>query len=208
MFTQESRIGPNAVVQTLRALEALEGPEPRARVARAAELPEVTLDGLVPEAWFVRLVDALRDELPPPRAEAILARAGTWTAAYVAERRVPKAFRQLLGWLPPRLGLPLLLEAFRRHAWTFAGSGRYAVHGRYPGRIALEGSPTCRPRTEAGADSTLGGAYYEAAFEGLLRLAAPAARVREVACMRRGASACCFEIALAAPAGEPEGALR
>ncbi len=186
----EPMIGPNAVLQTLRAAAELEGVEYYAAVARRANLPATDLDGMIPEAWFVRLVESLRATLPWPRSEAVLRRAGEYTADYVAENRIPAAFRRLLHALPPRLAVPLLLTAFRRHAWTFAGGGRFATEGRYPGRIVLSGCPTCRHGPHAGQ----AGAYYEAAFEGLLRLAAPRVTVQEVACQARGDGDCRFSL--------------
>lgn len=189
------RIGPNAVFQTLAALTDREGPDVARKVAETADLPEVDLEGLIPEAWFVRLIDALRAELPSARAEAVLAEAGHRTAAYVARRRIPVVFRSLLALLPARLALPLILAAFRRHAWTFAGAGRFTTAGRYPGRIELEMSPTCRPRPSGGPPEVeRGGAYYAAAFAGLLALAAPGVRVQETTCACRGAERCTFII--------------
>ncbi|MEJ2604949.1 MAG: bacteriochlorophyll 4-vinyl reductase [Gammaproteobacteria bacterium] len=188
--TTEAMIGPNAVLQTLRAAAELEGIEYYATLAGRAYLPATDLESMIPEAWFVRLVEALRATLPWPRSEAVLRRAGEYTADYVAENRIPALFRQALHVLPPRLAVPLLLTAFRRHAWTFAGAGRFSAEGRYPGCIVLSGGPTCRhaPHNEQA------GAYYEAAFQGLLRLAAPRITVREVACQARGDAECRFAL--------------
>jgi divinyl protochlorophyllide a 8-vinyl-reductase len=197
------RIGPNAVLQTLRALREREAPEVAHLVPTRAQLPQSWPDGMIPEVWFVRLVHALRATLPADRAEAILRQSGTYTADYVGQHRIPALFRGLLRLLPARLGIPLLLTAFRRHAWTFAGGGRFQAEGAFPGTIVLAGCPTCRAEAAA-PDSGHAGAYYEAAFEGLLRLAAPGVRVREVSCQASHASRCRFQIFLADPAaGEP-----
>ena len=185
-------IGPNAVIQTLEALRALEGPGLTDRVASAADLPEREPEALVPEAWFVRLVAALRRELPWERAEKVLAQSGAATARYVALNRIPSVFRALLRLLPARLAIPLLLAAFRRHAWTFAGQSRFEVQGRYPGSIVLDDAPTCRH----GDHPAGSGSYYEAAFEGLLSLASRRVRVTEVDCRAKGAPACRFLIRL------------
>lgn len=183
-------IGPNSVLQTLQAAAELQGTAFYAAVARRAKLPATGPDAMIPEAHFIRLVEALRASLPWQQSEAILRRAGTYTADYVAANRIPAFFRRLLGILPPRIGLPLLLNAFRRHAWTFAGSGTFECTGPYPGTIVLTGSPTCAHSPQA----TQAGAYYEAAFEGLLRLAAPGATVRETACQARGDADCRYSI--------------
>lgn len=188
--TAEPMIGPNAVLQTLRAAAELEGIPFYAALACRANLPATDPDGMIPEAWFVRLVEALRTSLPWPRSEAVLRRAGEYTADYVAANRIPGVFRRLLRVLPPRLAVPLLLSAFSRHAWTFAGGGRFRVEGHYPGNIVLTGGPTCHRRTGSGH----AGAYYETAFQGLLRLAAPDVSVFEKDCEACGGPACRFSI--------------
>lgn len=169
-----------------------------ARIAELAELPAVLPEGMIPEVLFVRLVRALRDTLPPERSEAVLRLSGAFTAAYVAKNRIPAPVRALLAVLPERLAVPLLLAAFRRNAWTFAGAGRFDVDaGRYPGVILLDGCPTCREDAARELPAgVLAGAYYEGAFEGLLRLAARRVRVREVACRARAGAPCRFQITL------------
>ncbi len=186
----KAMIGPNAVLQTLRAIAELEGTTCYEAVARGAALPATDPEHMIPEARFVRLVQSLRRTLPWARSEAVLHRAGEYTADYVAANRIPRFFRRLLRALPPRLALPLLLAAFRRHAWTFAGGGRFDTAGDYPADIILKGCPTCRNAPEA----TAAGAYYEAAFQGLLRLAADNVRVHETACEACGDDCCRFSI--------------
>jgi divinyl protochlorophyllide a 8-vinyl-reductase len=183
------RIGPNAVVQTLAALEELEGATRAGAIARDTDLAEVGLSSMIPEAWFVRLVEAVRAELPAARAEAVLREAGRRTAAYVATHRIPGAAKAMLKVLPGRLARPILLRAIRAHAWTFAGAGTFALEG---GRIiTLEGAPTCRGPGPSGARR---GAYYAAAFEGLLHLADRTITVREVTCQAEGAPKCRFAL--------------
>ncbi|WP_405231131.1 bacteriochlorophyll 4-vinyl reductase [Lentisalinibacter salinarum] len=183
-------IGPNAVLQTLRAIAELEGTACYEAVARGAALPATDPDHMIPEALFMRLIESLRRTLPWARSEAVLRLAGDYTADYVAANRIPRFFRRLLHALPPRLALPLLLAAFRRHAWTFAGGGRFHTAGGYPADIVLKNCPTCRNAPEA----TAAGAYYEAAFQGLLRLAAEHATVHETACEACGDDCCRFSI--------------
>jgi divinyl protochlorophyllide a 8-vinyl-reductase len=179
-------------MRTLQAVEERYGPEMASRLHRRAELPAHRWNALIPEIWFLDVVRELRTLLPEDEAEAVLCRAGTLTGDYVRENRVPGLFRRLLGALPPRWALPLLLRAFRRHAWTFAGSGRFRFEGAYPPVLVLEGSPTCRSR----GGPARSGSYYEAAFETLLALATPGIRVREVACEAAGDPACRFELLL------------
>lgn len=191
----EARIGPNAILQTLLAMRDLESPalELEAQVRAGLSLP--LAPGMVPEALFVSLLAAVRSMIPPARAEAVLRRAGKTTADYVRQNRVPAPFRSLLGTLPPRISEPLLLKAFQKHAWTFAGGGRFEVQGAFPGVLRLFDAPTCRAEANA-TGGALYGSYYEAAFEGLLAMVAPRVRVREVACQAAGAPCCTFEISL------------
>jgi len=191
-----ARIGPNSVLQTLRALGELELPEVVSLVVARARLPEALPAGMIPEVWFVQLVQALRETVPPARSEAVLRRSGTYTAAYVRGNRIPAPIRWVLQLLPRRLAVPLLLKAFDRHAWTFAGAGRYSVEGPFPGTLLLDGCPTSRAEAAALGEGASCG-YYEAAFEGLLGLASPGVRVREVACQALGSPRCRFQISFA-----------
>lgn len=190
------RIGPNAVLQTLAALEALEGRPVAEAVARDAAMPATWPDGLIPEAWFLRVLRATRARLTSSAAERVLRDAGARTADYVAANRIPGPVRSILRVLPARLAVPFLLKAFERHAWTFAGRGTFAVEGGYPGVIRLDDCPTCRDPIAA----EHGGAYYEAAFAGLMRLAAPRVSITEIECRVRGAAACRFRIDVGASA--------
>ncbi len=188
--TDAARIGPNAVLQTLRAARELEGASFECDLLETTGLRRESCRAMIPETWFVDLVTALRALRPHDRSEAILSRAGELTGQYVAENRIPPPFRWVLGALPARLALPLLLLAFSRHAWTFAGRGGFSTEGPYPGVIRLTDSPTCRTTNAAEP----AGAYYAAAFERLLQLAAPGVRVREIECAALGFPACRFEI--------------
>ncbi len=192
--TDEARIGPNAVLQTLRALEARAGAAVAERVARQARLPDPLPPGMIPEAWFVRLVAATRRTLGPDEAERVLRRSGALTADYVAAHRIPGLFKALLRCLPTRWSVPLLLFAFRRHAWTFAGSSAFSVARADHGagfELTLDDCPTCRHQP---GEPRPGGAYYEAAFEGLLRLAGRNINVQEVSCRLRGDDVCRFSV--------------
>lgn len=186
-----ARIGPNAVLQTLSALEDAGGPALAAQVRAEAGIPDTFPEGLVPELWFESTVDAVRRRLSLSSAEAVLAEAGSRTAAYVAENRIPGLAKAALRGLPAPWALRLLLTAITRHAWTFAGQGRFAVRVEPEGTVlTLTGSPTCRRPHAVAA-----GAYYAAAFEGLLALAGPFT-VREVACEALGAPCCRFAVAV------------
>ncbi|MEO0460944.1 MAG: bacteriochlorophyll 4-vinyl reductase [Myxococcota bacterium] len=188
----EPKIGPNSVFQTLEALRELEGSgqvqRTLARTGLATPIPE----SMIPERWFLDLIAELRRDLPRSKVDAILSRSGSKTAAYVSRRRIPTLVRFLLRVLPTRVSLPILLEAIRLHAWTFAGAGDVRITERYPYVIEVHRCPTCR----GGSALTPSGGYYAAAFEGLLRIVSPKIRVREHECVARGSSCCRFIIRL------------
>ena len=190
----EARIGPNAVLQTLYALREQAGEAVADAVARQASLPDPLPPGMIPEVWFVRVVGATRRALGRDEAERVLRRSGALTADYVATHRIPAPFKIVLRWLPTRWSLPLLLFAFRRHAWTFAGASAFSVARAADAtafKLTLDDSPTCRHQA---GEPRAGGAYYEAAFEGLLRLAGPNINVQEVSCRLRGDDVCRFSV--------------
>ena len=187
-----ARIGPNTVIQTLAALQTLEGARTRDRIARLAGLPAAAPRRMIPETAFLDLLTALRRELDDDKTHKVLTLAGEKTGDYVAANRIPAAFRSLLDLLPARLSIPLLLTAFRRHAWTFAGSSRFEFCGEYPGGLLLDNTPTCRLIGAAGPT----GGYYEAAFQRLLSLANPNVVVTETECRSTGAPSCRFDIRL------------
>ncbi|HKK94280.1 MAG TPA: bacteriochlorophyll 4-vinyl reductase [Longimicrobiales bacterium] len=202
----EALIGPNAVTRTLEAVTERLGGGIAKTLREAAGVPASIPEVMIPEQWFERLVAELRSRTSEATSREILHAAGAATAAYVRRNRIPAPARGLLRVLPARMALPILLAAVRRHAWTFAGRGTFA---HVDGHLVLSDPPTCRAASEghAAPDSHtpgtvheparsrgLGGAYYEAAFEGILSLAAPDVRVREVACIRAGAPACRFRL--------------
>jgi divinyl protochlorophyllide a 8-vinyl-reductase len=191
------RIGPNAIIQTLAALEVLEGPGTRDRIARLAGVSGEETSGMVPETRFLSLLAALRRTLDDGAARRVLLLAGEKTGDYVAANRIPAAVRGLLHLLPPRTGIPMLLKAFQRNAWTFAGRSDFEVTGGFPGDLLLNDAPTCRL---IGSARPTGG-YYEAAFQRLLSLASPDVVVTETECRSSGASKCRFRVQLSPSRG-------
>src|SRR5512135_1627605 len=67
MDPAKPRIGPRAVLQTLRALDELEA-QHRAEV-EARAVVEPLGEGMIPERVFVGLIRAVREVLPRDRAE-------------------------------------------------------------------------------------------------------------------------------------------
>lgn len=184
-----ARIGPNAILQHLPVLEAaIGGPFRDALLARAGVEAPPPDAGMLPEAQVVRLHRAVWEALPA-LAPAIQAAAGRGTGAYILARRIPPPARRLIRALPAPLGARLLAAAIARHAWTFAGSGRFRILSHRPLTVEIAANPLAvgpgRPSCH----------WHAAVFEALFgALVWPDARAAETACCAAGAPACRFEI--------------
>ncbi len=127
-----ARIGPNAITRVAEALRSQRGEAATQQLFAVAGLShhlDRPPERMVAEADVIALHAALR-QLPGWR---LIARdAGQRTAGYLLAHRIPRPVRLLLRLLPARLAAQLLAGAIARHAWTFAGSGRFAVHAGTP----------------------------------------------------------------------------
>lgn len=192
------RIGPNAILQGLVALtEAVGEPAARALMAHAGLHSHVDRPptAMVDERDVQALHLTLRRELGVARARAIGRHAGLLTGDYLLAHRIPAPARAVLPRLPATWAARALLMAVRQHAWTFCGSGVFAVlpaaRGQ-PLRVSISSTATGRG---AQADEPLCD-YFAATFERLFQvLVHPASEVRETACTAMGAPVCIFEIA-------------
>lgn len=187
-------IGPNAVTRVAEVLVERFGAPRMAAIFRRAGLSQY-VDALparmVDEAEVIRLHAELRATLEAPVARDVAREAGRRTGDYLLAHRIPRPVQGLLKCLPPRLAARVLLAAISRHAWTFAGSGRFAVLGYSPVRVSISGNPLARAvhADEPQCD------YYAATFERLFRaLVHRDAIVVETSCEAAGAAACIFEM--------------
>jgi divinyl protochlorophyllide a 8-vinyl-reductase len=188
-FPRSARIGPNALLQLIRILDHFEGRALRDRIfAVAGVLPPPPDAGMWPEADCAAVHQTLRHELPD-RAPGLLRLAGIATADYILAHRIPPLAQRLIRGLPGVIAAPILASAIARHAWTFAGSGRFAVERWFPLTFRLEGNPLIAGEH---AESPLCD-WHAAVFERLFRrLIWPGAVVEEVECAGTGAPACRF----------------
>lgn len=184
-------IGPNAVLQLLPALDRAGGTALRRAVLAAAglrTLPDGT--AMIDEAEAARLHQALR-RVAPALAPEIARDAGRRTGDYLLAHRIPAVAQRVLRALPAGLAAALLSRAITRHAWTFAGSGRFEIAARRPMTFTIRDNPLVRG--ERAGDCLCH--WHAAVFERLFRaLADPAVTVRETACAGRGDPACTFLI--------------
>jgi divinyl protochlorophyllide a 8-vinyl-reductase len=172
------RLGPGRVAPLMAA-------------AGLAAAPDGT--AMVPEDGCVRLHRALR-AAEPVQWPDLLAEAGARTAGYILAHRIPAPARAVLKLLPAGPAARLLSGAIARHAWTFAGTGRFRAPD--PWHFEIEGNPFVRGETCAHALCV----WHAAVFEGLYRaLVSDRCRCREVRCgAQPGADGVCrFAIRLA-----------
>ncbi len=189
-----ARIGPNAVNRLAEALHARHGPAVAAEVFGAAGVARHLRQpptGMVDEAEVARLHRALRDRLAGGEAASVARDAGQRTADYLLAHRIPAAVQGLLKRLPAPWAARVLLAAIGRHAWTFAGSGRFEARAGHPVVLTIRGNPLC-----TGVSSPVPVCdFYAATFERLFRvLVHRDTRVSETACEAQGAPACRFEL--------------
>ena len=195
-------IGPNALLQLVPVLERVGGPALREEVFASAgvfHLPRA--DGLIAEGPVARVHQQMRRQLPE-LAPSLAWEAGRRTADDVIANRIPRPVVVLLRALPPVLAGPLLTRAIEKHAWTFAGSGRFEVVSMQPLTFALHDNPVVRGEH---ADHPLchwHAAVFERLFEALVTRRT---RVTETECCAMGAAACRFRIGLRPDQGASAG---
>jgi divinyl protochlorophyllide a 8-vinyl-reductase len=192
--TATARIGPNAITRVADALEHQRGRPVATEVFALAGLSGYLLDPpseMVDEEEARRLHAILRSMLGDGAAGAVSREAGVATAEYLLAHRIPKPVQGLLRALPAPLACRVLLATIRRHAWTFAGSGRFEASAGRPALLTIRDNPLCRGLTSEVPVCD----YYAATFEHLFReLVHPATCVTELSCEARGDDACRFEL--------------
>jgi len=190
------KIGPNAITRVAQVLPAWRGTaftEGLFEQAGLLALWRSPPQDMVPEAQVRALHQVLRSALPADEAAEVSRAAGRATADYLLGHRIPRPVQRVLRLLPAPLAARALLAAITRHAWTFAGSGRFsaAVPGLRLAVLEIRGNPMCRDLHAP----TPACDYYAATFERLFQvLVHRQARVRETACEACGDEACRFEL--------------
>lgn len=179
-----ARIGPNAILQLVRVIDHFEGRAARDRVMAVAGVAVPPDDaGMWPEAEC-RAVHVATHVVMPDRAEGLLRLAGTATADYILEHRIPRVAQAVIRLLPGPLGARVLAAAITRNAWTFVGSGRFRVAAHRPLTFEIADNPLHPGEGRACV-------WHAAVFERLFRrLVWRAAMVSEADCGRL----CRFEV--------------
>lgn len=187
----EARIGPNAITQLIAVLDQSEGRGLRNAVMSlaAVSVPDPS-KGMIPEGDAAAVHLALR-RIAPDRAEALLRLAGLATGRYILRHRIPSLAQSLIRALPASWGARVLTAAIARHAWTFAGSGRFRVADRHPLSFELAANPLVAHERAAHPICHWHAAVFEQLFSELVW---PGCTVRETACCAMGHPACQFQI--------------
>ena len=150
---------------------------------------------MIDEAPVARLHQALRTRVPD-LAPSLSRQAGTMTGDYILANRIPGLAQRVLRGLPASLGARILAKAIARHAWTFAGSGRFRVVSMRPLAFEIADNPVVRGERSAVPVC----AWHAAVFERLYRqLVDDRYRAKETACGTAGAEACRFELHVKRP---------
>lgn len=181
---RQRRVGPNAIIQTQRALEECEDVKAAAAIFQRAGLGHYLRSEpaeMVVEDDVARLFATIRRTLAVERAEAVLRIAGQLTGRYILAHRIPAAAQVVLKASPAVLAAPLLMKAIAAHAWTFAGSGEVTT-ALWP---RLEITIAANPLATPGCPWHLG--VLETLFQTLAR---PSAQLVHTQCCGRGDAAC------------------
>ncbi|WP_196220545.1 bacteriochlorophyll 4-vinyl reductase [Roseibium denhamense] len=184
-------IGPNALTQFLDPIDRQCGPDVRKtllKTASIAALPDMS--GLIPEGPVARFHQAVRRTLPH-FAEQLCRQAGTGTADYVLQHRIPKPAQFVLRHLPPPVSAKLLAKAIARNAWTFSGSGQFQISSKDPLVLKLFDNPLIAGEVSQAPICFWNTAVFERLYQVLVN---PAARVKETSCMACGDPSCDFEV--------------
>jgi divinyl protochlorophyllide a 8-vinyl-reductase len=183
-------VGPNAVIQTRAALDALAGRSARRSIFGAAGLErfaDADPDAMIEADTVNALNRQIAAKLDAKTAHAVMKRAGELTGDYILANRIPKAAQWLLKQLPGNIAQRALMAAIARNAWTFAGNARVE---RGAGFIAIHDNPICLGK--AGFSSCI---WHAAVFRRLFQtLVDPAITIQETECVGWGSEVCRFEI--------------
>ncbi len=183
-------IGPNAILQLLPILDRLGGSERRKQILARAGIFDVP-DGtsMIPETQAARLHRQMRIE-EPEMAPVFAREAGTRTADYILQNRIPAPAQWMLKTLPATPAAMLLARAIAKNAWTFVGSGKLTVVNAWA--FSIEKNPLVTGETSHVCLCD----WHTGVFSRLYQvLVCPSATCHEVRCCAQSTDGSChFEI--------------
>lgn len=186
-----ARIGSNSVLQLIPLLDDILGEVERSRLMQISGMKSPPKShGMMLEEPAAALHQAIRAQ-HPDLARVLTARAGVRTADYIIAHRIPKAALQVMRTLPPWLAGPLLANVIAKHAWSFAGSGKFKVRSKQPVVFSLQDNPVVRGELSTEPICH----WHSAAFQRLFStIVDPNLHCVETQCCATGSDSCVFEI--------------
>lgn len=186
-----ARIGPNSVLQLLPLLDEALGRETRDQLLQACGMERPPTDhGLMDEGPAAELHQRLRRDYPA-LAPTLTRQAGEMTGDYIIRNRIPPPALRVLRALPGWLSAPLLASVIEKHAWTFAGSGRFKVISKTPLIFELSNNPVVRGESSRAPICHWHAAVFQRLFNDIVD---PDLHCEETRCCAAGARACRFEL--------------
>lgn len=188
---QAGLMGANMVAPLHAVLERTVGPTARDKVFNEcgfSELPDE--DSFAPEGQVAMLHRAIRHNWPD-QAPEVMDMAGRVAAEVFVAHYIPPKARLLLQNMPWSVSAWLVGKSARLNAWSFAGSGLFAI--QTTSRLALFQNPLIKDIT---SDRPVCH-FYTAMFEHMYqRLSHRDFTCEEVCCAANGADHCCFHVKL------------
>ena len=182
-------MSPLAILGLVQVVEDMIGAEAKAEVLREALLHRLPApDEPVREDKAARLHQAVR-RLWPEDSDALTRRAGEEAARFIVEHRLPDRGRQLMARMPRSAAAWLLARRTEQQAWTFAGSGRFAVESA--GRFSLLDNPLVRGERSNRPICFYHAGLFERQFRAVVH---PGISCVETACIAVGDPACVFRL--------------
>lgn len=176
-----TRIGPNAITQVVGVVRDRLGAAAMAEILDSAGLRQYSAalpSAMVDEAEVAALHAAVWTHTPA-LASGLLFEAGMRTGDYLLAYRIPRLAQRVLRVIPPAWSAELLAQAIARHAYTFAGSGRFSHPRGAPFRFWIHDGPLVRHPQAGPCD------FYRGTFTRIFRqLVHRGAVVVETACQR------------------------
>lgn len=188
------QIGPNAVIRLAEALDGFESRAVTSRIFSACGVErylERPPSDMVAEAEVASLHQEIHRAFGDNRARNIAWVAGRRTADYLLAHRIPRPAQKILRLMPAKLASRILVQAIKRNAWTFAGSGKVLATHRGGTVISIAHCALCRDCHSPVPYCDFYGAVFERLFAELVHARAT---VREVTCAAMGAPHCTFAI--------------
>ncbi len=184
----EPVFGSKAFGHIMQSLTEIGGEPLRHKVIAEAGLPYLKTDQNRPSfspTAILSLFQILERVLPKALASRVVILSARKAAEDLLKEHIPGIAQKMLYTLPDHVSAPLLLDALKRIAWTFAGSGSVRVMAGPPMYLVIDKNPAV----------IWGCLWQRALIETVFRnLISARARVEHLRCCKTGQSSCIYVI--------------